>query len=91
MRARVVTTSPSGLQSVPAEVAEVASDPSPPPAWFSRTISGPAGGLVHQVRLVLRHQPETPPADIAPCRIDVILEQVSPAGLLLTGAGSASG
>ena len=94
MQARVLTTRASGVQSVPAEVAEVAPDPSPPPAWFSRTVSGPAGsagGPVHRVRLVLQHPPGTPPVDIAPCRIDIILEQVSPAGLLLAGAGSATG
>ncbi len=93
MKAHIFTDSLSGGQSISAEVAEVAAQPSPPPPWFSR-IAAPegrsAGGTpLHKVLLLLDRQPDMPAADVLPSRIQIVLETVSPLALM-TGAGSSS-
>ena len=84
MKARVLADGLSGAAPLSARIALVAAEPSPPPAWFSRLVAPEAGGStpLYEVRLRLDRQPEGPAADSAPCRIEIVLETVSPLSLL---------
>ena len=91
MKAHVAVDGFSDPRPVPAVVAAVSSAPSLPPAWYSRMAVAEAQSdgraPLHRVRLNLLREPDAPPADAAPCQTRIVVDTVSPLGLLAS-AGS---
>ncbi len=88
MKARITTAHSPGTRSVSAEVIEITRNPLRSPAGFSgpeseqRQVGEPA----HRVRVAVQEHQDVTPVDGLPCRVDFILGDISPLGLL-TGAG----
>lgn len=90
MAARVAVATHLGSRIFPAEVTDISPWPTDPPPWLSRfglasTAAAHAAGRL--VRLTVAGSKDLQAPDGAPCRIDIILTQHSPLGLLVSAMG----
>ncbi len=88
MKARITIAHSPGTRSVSAEVIEITRNPLRSSAGFSGPESEQrqVGEPSHRVRVAVQEPQDVTPMDGLPCRVDFILGDVSPLGLL-TGAG----
>ena len=94
MQGRVTVEAPDAVRSFAVELAAVAPRAADPPDWLARMQPGAAaGGRGHLLRLTFAAPPDPGAAagraaagsleDGTPCRIEIVLERISPLGLLL--------
>ena len=90
MAARIAISNHLGPRIFPAEVTDISPWPADPPPWLSRfglasTAAAHTAGRL--VRLTLAGSEDLQAPDGAPCRIEIILTQHSPLGLLVSAIG----
>ena len=90
MAARIAVSNHLGARISPAEVTDISPWPTDPPPWLSRfglASTGAAHAAGRLVRLTVAEGEDLQAPDGAPCRIDIILTQHSPLGLLVSAIG----
>ncbi len=83
-RVALATRDREGTHVVAARVAEVSSGPVTPARWLARLgiASIGDGGGRYLVRLALADEPDVPVPDGTPCRVEIVLGEYPPLGLL---------